>query len=132
MPDMPLPSFPRRIPGSSADGRHWDLLTAPGSVTAVTAAGTVGEAHVCVRDERVVVELWADEPGLPAELSEALVTQAFALPAVRPHRPVLVCVPQRDGEVLAQARRHVEDARSRAAGVTCLIEGRVGEPASGS
>ena len=77
------------------------------------------------RNGQVVVEFWVEGPGLPAELSAQLVTQAFGLPAVRPHRPVLVCVPRHDGAVLAEARRRVVNASTRAAGVTCLLEGRV-------
>lgn len=89
------------------------------------------------RDHQVVVEFWADAPGLPAELSDQLVTQAFALPPVRAHRSVLVCIPRYDGAVLAEARRHVEGGWTRMAGVTCMLEGRVRErpsapPDSGS
>jgi hypothetical protein len=124
---IPVPAFPRRLPGRAADGRRWELLTARQSVTAVTAAGTVAEAHVSERADVVVLEFWTDTTGLPAELPAQLVDATFTLPAVRPHRPVVVCVPQRDGNLLAQARRRVADARTRSAGVTCLIEGRVGE-----
>ena len=88
--------------------------------------GSVAEARVSERDEQVVIEFWTDEPGLPAELGDQLVARAFALPAVRMHRPVLVCIPQRSCGLLARARRHVQDARTRAAGVTCLLEGQVG------
>jgi hypothetical protein len=119
--------FPRRTSGRSADGRRWELLTDPGGVTAVTSTGTVGEARVSVRGEQIVVELWADGPDLPPELGAQVVNEAFSLPAVEAHRPVLVCVLQRDGALLDEARRHVQDARTRAAGVTCLIEGRIGE-----
>jgi hypothetical protein len=114
----------------SADGRGWELLTDRTSVAAVTPRGTVGEAHVSERGGTVVVEFWVEGSGLPAELSTQLVTQAFSLPVVRPHRPVLVCVPRHDGAVLAEARRRVEDAWTRAAGVTCLLEGRIGESPS--
>ncbi|WP_147332068.1 hypothetical protein [Geodermatophilus marinus] len=110
-------------------GTPWELHSGPSRVTAVTPAGTVAEARVTEQDEQVVVEFWADEPGLPAELGEQLVTRAFALPAVRPHHPVLVCVPRHSGTVLDQARRRVQDPRTRVAGVTCLVEGRVGGPA---
>ena len=120
----------RRTSGRSADGRQWELLTDPSSVTAVTRRGTVAEAHVSERDEQVVVEFWADGPDLPTELSAQLVRQAFSLPAVRPRRRVLVCVPQHNGAVLAEARRRVEGAWTRTAGVTCLLEGRIGESPS--
>jgi hypothetical protein len=115
------------VPGCSADGRRWQLRTTPTSVAAITSAGTVAEAHVSERAGRLIIEFWADGPGLPAELSAHLVAQAFSLPAVGAHCPVLVCVPRRAGELLAHARRHVQGARTRAAGVTCMVEGRIGE-----
>jgi hypothetical protein len=87
---------------------------------------------VSERDEQVVVEFWADGPDLPAELGIQLVSHAFSLPALRPHRPVLVCVPQYNGAVLAEARRRVDGAWTRTAGVTCLLEGRIGERPSPS
>jgi hypothetical protein len=87
--------------------------------------GTVAEARASEPDERVVLEFWAEPTDLPGDLADALVVQAFSLPAVRPRRPVVVCVPQRQGLVLARARRFVTDARVRSAGVTCLLEGRV-------
>jgi hypothetical protein len=129
-PREPVDAFPRRTSGRSADGRRWELLAEPGGVTAVTRAGTVAEARVSERDEQVVVELWADAPDLPPELGAHLISEAFLLPAAEPHRPVLVCVPRREGAMLAHARRHVDGARTRAAGVTCLIEGRIGEDPS--
>jgi hypothetical protein len=125
VPDGPVPTFPRRIPGRSADGRRWELLTARTGVTAVTTSGTVAEARVSERGDVVVLEFWTDAPGLPPELCGALVAEAFALPAVRPHRRALVCVPQRDGALLTHVRRRVTDDLARAAGVTCLVEGRV-------
>ena len=118
---------PRTTVGRAADGRQWELRIGPSGVTAVTRRGTVAEAHVSERNEQVVVEFWAEGPDQPAELSIQLVAQAFSLPAVRPHRPVLVCVPQHNGAVLAEARRRLEGAWTRTAGVTCLLEGRIGE-----
>jgi len=90
------------------------------------AGAALAEAHVSAPDERVVIEFWVDPSGLPAEVTEQLVEQAFTRPAVRPRRPILVCVPKRDGAVLAHAHRFVSDAVVRPAGVTCLIEGHVG------
>ena len=121
----PIP-LPRRTAGRAADGRTWELLSDDTSVTAVLPSGTVAEAHVSEADERVVVEFWADPADLPRDLGEALITRTFLLPAVRPRRPVTVCVPQRQGMLLSQARRFVLDGRVRSAGVTCLLEGRVG------
>ncbi|HEV7213018.1 MAG TPA: hypothetical protein VGN47_15010 [Blastococcus sp.] len=137
-PSIPAPPSPgtttgRRVAGSSADGRRWELLADSTRVAAVTSAGTVADAHVSERDDLVVVEFWANGTDLPHELCTELVRQAFTLPAVRGDRAVLVCVPRRNGEVIADARRHVRDARTRAAGVTCLMEGLVqaGAPGSG-
>ena len=113
------------VTGISADGRRWELRAAGDDISAVTPAGTIGEAHVTDRGDRVVVELWSAEPGVPSELTAQLVTAAFTSPAVRPERPVLVCIPRHDGGLLEAARRHVRDIRTRAAGVTCLLEGYV-------
>ena len=118
--------LPRHTAGRAAAGRQWELLCDDTSVTAVLPSGTVAEAHVSEADEQVVVEFWAGPADLPRELGEALVVRTFSLPAVRPRRPVVVCVPQRQGAVLAHARRFVSDARVRSAGVTSLLEGRVG------
>jgi hypothetical protein len=123
--------LPRTNSGRAADGRQWELLSDDTSVTAVLpTGGTVAEAHVSEAGDRVVVEFWAEPIDLPRELGEALVARTFSLPAVRPRRPVLVCVPQRQGAVLAQARRYVRDPRVRSAGVTCVLEGLVGELAT--
>ena len=113
--------------GVAADGRRWELRAAPDGVTAVTPSGTVGEAHVTDRGDRVVVELWSAEPGVPRELTAQLVAAAFTSPAVRPQRPVLVCIPRHGGNLLEETRHHLRDARTRAAGATCLIEGFVAD-----
>jgi hypothetical protein len=102
------------------------LLADDATVTVVSSGAALAEAHVSAPDERVVIEFWVDPSGLPAEVTEQLVEQAFTRPAVRSRRPILVCVPKRDGAVLAHAHRFVSDAVVRPAGVTCLIEGHVG------
>jgi hypothetical protein len=124
--DATIPS-PRRTTGPATGGRRWELTSDTSIVTAVLRGGTVAEARVSEAHERVVVEFWAEPADLPRDLAQALVREAFSLPAVRPGRPVVVCVPQRHGVVLALARRFVRDARVRSAGVTCLMEGRVGD-----
>jgi hypothetical protein len=116
---------PRPTPGDPAGGPSWHLLSDDTSVSAVTAGGTVAEARVSESDERVVIELWAGVGDLAPEVAVEFVARAFALPAVRPQRPVLVCVPRRDVAVLTQAHRHVRDGWTRAAGSTALIEGLV-------
>jgi hypothetical protein len=121
----PVSEVARRIPGVGADGRWWELVTSSTGITALTTDGAVGGTHVSERGEQVVLELWTEVPDLPPELPAHLVGQTFALPVVRPLRPVLVCLPRRDGGLLEQALCHVRGARTRAAGGTCLIEGFV-------
>jgi len=137
-PSIPVPRSPeassvRRVAGSAADGRRWELRADSTGVAAVTSAGTVADAHVSERGGQVVVEFWAAGTDLPHELCAELVRQAFSHPALRADRAVLVCVPRRNGEVIVDARRHVRNARTRAAGVTCLMEGlvQVGAPEPG-
>jgi len=123
---LPAPRVEATLPRVE---RQWQLLTDDSSVIVVSSGLTLAEARVCEPDERVVIEFWVDPSGLPAEVTEQLVEQAFARPAVRPRRPVLVCVPKRDGAVLEHADRFVSGAVVRPAGVTCLIEGYVRVPA---
>ena len=66
----------------------WELSSDTASVTARTPAGPVAEARVSESGERVVVEFWAVPAALPRGLATDLVVRAFALPAVRPRRPV--------------------------------------------
>ncbi|MGY1642288.1 hypothetical protein ACI782_14355 [Geodermatophilus sp. SYSU D00703] len=121
------PARPRRIPGGSPDGRRWELLVEPTGVTVVMSESAVAEAHVREPDGEVVVEFWVDGPDLPDPLSAQLAAQTFAHPAVRAHRRILVCVPRSDAVLLREARQRIEGARTRAAGTTCLVEGRVGD-----
>jgi hypothetical protein len=125
--DTSLIPSPRRTTGLASGGRRWELTHDDATVTATVGSGAVAEACVSESGERVVVEFWAEPVDLPADLAAALVGEAFSLPAVRPGRPVVVCVPQRHGQVLTVARRLVRDARVRSAGVTCLVEGRVSD-----
>ncbi|WP_409332759.1 hypothetical protein [Trujillonella humicola] len=128
---VPGGTFPRRIPGHCGDGRRWDLFTSSAGVVAETPSGPVAEARVDGEDGSggpVVIDLWFGEAAVPEELAAHLVEQAFAHPAVRPRRPVVVCLPRRHGQVLGHVRRHLTGARSRAAGVTCLVEGEVAAP----
>ena len=120
----PTPLATAQLPRPRVE-HSWQLLTDERSISVVWSNRTLAEARVSEPDERVVVEFWVDPSGLPVEATAQLVEQAFAHPAVRPRRPVVVCVPKRDGAVLAHAQRFVADAVVRPAGVTCLIEGRV-------
>jgi hypothetical protein len=118
----------RATPGRSADGLNWVMRSDEHTVTAVTTTGTVAEARVSEPDERMVVELWVRDGMLPPDLVAAFVGRVFALPAARPQRPVLVCLPRRDAALLAQTQSYVRSAWTRAAGSTCLIEGRITQP----
>jgi hypothetical protein len=121
----PTPTFPRRIEGASR-GERWELTRSTAGVTATTDAGPVARARVTERGEQVVVELWTGPAPLPAAVRAGLVAEAFAHPAVRTSRPVLAVVPRGDTDLIDAARARVSGASSRVAGVTCLIEGRVG------
>jgi hypothetical protein len=129
-PPVPPPrvaggTFPRRFSAASSDGRRWEMLTNVAGVTVTSPRGTVAEARVSERGDQVVLEIWAGAD-LPQELSSQLVDHAFAHPSVRSDRPVLVCLPTRYASVLREVTHHVADPRTRVAGVTCLVEGRVG------
>ncbi len=124
-PAGPIGTFPRRVPGQAADGRRWELLVDPTGICAVMAGATVGEAHIWTREERLTIEFWVDGADFPYGLSAHLVDQAFAHPAVRDAQPVLICLPRRDAGLLPHVMRHVDAARTHAAGMTCLIEGTV-------
>ena len=110
------------------DGRSWSLLAGPSGVTVASPTATIAEAHVWERDGTVMIEFWVDGADLPDELSEQLVEQAFANTKVTPRRPVLLCIPRRDGGLLQHALGRVDAAHTRAAGMTCLVEGEVGSP----
>jgi len=127
----PLATFPRRVRGKASDGRPWELFTSRTGVAVETDAGRLAEARVAEEAELVVVDFWADAPGLPTNIGERLVGQAFAHPAVRAHRPILVTLPRGESAVLQHVQAHLDGARSHVAGVTCLVEGRVrgGAPA---
>jgi hypothetical protein len=105
------------------------VLTSAAGVAVTTTGGLVAEARVIDQGQRVVLEFWTSSPGLPHELRTELVGRAFAHPALRLRRPVLICAPTGDSEVLTAVRRHVTLTRSHVAGATCLIEGAVsGDP----
>jgi hypothetical protein len=121
----PLATFPRRIRGHSGDGRHWELLTSRTGVAVVGESGRLAEAEVAEESDRVVLDIRPELLGLPADVVARLVGEAFAHPAVRAQRPILVTLPRGDSAVLEEVQAHLEGARSRVAGVTCLVEGRV-------
>jgi hypothetical protein len=125
----PPPSMYRgrtaKFPCIPTGGRRWHLLSGPTGVTATTATGPVAGAQVSERDDEVLVDFWADTLDAPGSLRAHLVEQVFAHPALRMHRPVVVCVPRGDITVIAEARRHLSGARTWVAGATCLIRGDV-------
>ena len=121
-PGVPLP---RRTCGRFPDGRVWEV-TADDEGAAVRMAGrTVAEAHLWCRGEELTMEFWIDGQDLPGQVGAQLVAAAFAEPAVHDRQPVLICLPRRDGGLLEHVRSHVDGARTRAAGMSCLVEGTV-------
>src|SRR3954454_20755315 len=82
----PLATFPRRIRGHGTDGRPWELLTSRTGVAVLGEAGRLAEAQVADDPDRVVVDIRPELLGLPAEVVERLVGEAFAHPAVRAAR----------------------------------------------
>jgi hypothetical protein len=124
----PLATFPRRIRGHSGDGRSWELLTSRTGVAVVGETGPVAEAQVADEPDRVVVDIHAELVGVPVDVVSRLVGEAFAHPAVRAQRAILVTLPRGDSAVLEEVQAHLDGASSRVAGVTCLVEGRVRAP----
>jgi hypothetical protein len=124
----PLATFPRRIRGHSGDGRSLELLTSRTGVAVVAETGRLAEVQVAEETDRVVVDIRTDLFALPDDVVPWLLAEAFAHPAVRAQRSVLVTLPRGDSAVLEEVQARLEGARSRVAGVTCLVEGRVRTP----
>lgn len=61
----------------------------------------------------------------PARARRELMEKAFRLPALRRPRRISVSIPLGEPDLLASVAKHLDELRSRAAGVTCLIEGVV-------
>ena len=108
----PMATFPRRTRGRSGDGRSWELLTSRTGVSVVGEIGTLAEAQVAEETDRVVVGIH-ELLGLPADLVTRLVGEAFAHPAVRAQRAILVTLPRGDSAVLQEVEAHVDGALSR-------------------
>ena len=116
----------RTVPSPRApESRAWDVRPSPSGAVVTTSGRPLAEGRVEDAGDRVVVHFWTS-PGLPPQLRVRLVGLTFGHPALRPRRPVLVCVPAGDSEVLTEARAHLAGARSRIAGATCLVEGQLG------
>src|SRR5215212_915215 len=120
----PMATFPRRLRGRDGDGHSWELLTSRTGIAVMGATGRLAEAEVAEEPDRVVLDIRAELPGLPPEIVARLVGQAFAHPAVRAERPILFTLPRGESAVLEEVQAHLHGARSRVAGVTCLVEGR--------
>lgn len=131
IPSSPAVPVPRRTVGQFPDGRGWEVIADCDGAAVRMAGRTVAEAHLWRRGDDLTMEFWVDGVDLPGQVGAQLVAAAFAEPAVHDHQPVLICLPRRDGGLLEHVRRHVDGARTRAAGMTCLVEGIVhkGTPA---
>jgi len=75
------------------------------------------------RDERLMrVVFEVDHEHLPPGVREELVEATFELPEVRQCDAVQAVVPLGDVDLMSSLRAHLRDIRTRAAGVTCLID----------
>jgi hypothetical protein len=104
--------------------RDWWFELDDHGVTALDAGRAVAHAYVHEDGDRVQLILWMDER-LPGEIGIGLTRRVFALPPLRPHRPVAVSLPHREVEVLTELRNRLIGAVTHAAGSTCLVVGRV-------
>jgi hypothetical protein len=123
MTDEFRPSTPG-VPAAGTPAGDWWLERDEHGVTARSGRRPVAHCEVSEDDVRVRLDFWVDER-LPRELRTRLTTMAFEHPAVRHHRPVSAAIPHRETEVLLELRSHLDDASTRVAGATCLLEGRV-------
>ena len=110
---------------SAIAGSRWELRSSSTGVAVVGSGGRVAEAQVADEPGRVVVDIRSWLHGLPPDIGTRLVAQAFAHPAAQAHRPVLVVLPRGETALLEEVRCHLWGARTRVAGVTCIVEGRV-------
>ncbi len=113
------------------------VTAAPTPVTRVIADG--GETYVIVEADGeplgdvavstvgCVVRLRFNVPRrhLPATTRRELVEAVFALPELAREGPVQIAVPLGDPDLLAGLRGRLGDVHARAAGATCLIDGRI-------
>lgn len=74
-------------------------------------------------DEALVV-IEVEAGNLPTSARYDLVEAVFAHPAVKTRRRIRATVPLGDSELLAGFVRHCPDVRTRAAGVSCLVDAR--------
>ena len=90
----------------------------------VLHAGTA-VAEVRVGANTVDVRFSAPAGHLPADARSSLVAAVFALPDLHTHRRLRATVPLGDAELLLQVRRRCPEARARAAGASCLLDGQL-------
>jgi hypothetical protein len=102
----------------------WWLERDDHGVTARNLRGPMAHVEVSEDDGRVRLDFTVDE-GLPRELCARLTGLAFAHPSLRPQRLVSAAFPRRETDVLIAVGSHLVGASTRAAGATCLLDGRV-------
>jgi hypothetical protein len=104
--------------------RDWWLERDEHGVTARDRSGPI--AHVEVREDGDRVQLdFSTEERLPHGLHARLTSLAFEHPSLRPQRLVSAAFPVREADILIEIRSHLAGASTRAAGTTCLLDGRV-------
>jgi hypothetical protein len=77
----------------------------------------------------VRVQITVPRTGVPGGLPRRVVDEVFLLPELAKADLVEVTLPLGERDALEALREHLADMRSHAAGSTCLVEGRLAEPA---
>jgi hypothetical protein len=120
--ELPPTTAPRtERPG---EPRGWWLENDDAGVTARSQANQVAQVDVQDRGDRVDLAFWFDER-VPSGMATDLAREVFQHPALQPHRPVAVALPQRHAELLGELRAHLVDSTTHVAGTTCLVVGRL-------
>lgn len=114
------------VPTEPADGASgWRLEEDARGVTARDRRGSpVAHVDIIEEGERVDLVFWFDER-LPGPVTTGLAREAFAHPALRPHRPVAAALPQHQADALGELRAHLAGVTTHVAGTTCLVVGQV-------
>jgi len=87
--------------------------------------GPMAQARIQEHDGCLTVDIWLDRGFLPHHLKADLARGVLAHPTARPGRTVLAAFPCGESELLDGLRSGLSGVRTRVAGSTCLLEGRI-------
>lgn len=91
-----------------------------------TEGRMAGNVLVLKQDDVLLIDFTVAHGHLPAAIRRDLVERAFRLPEFNlTHQRVLVVIPLGDVDLLQDLQARLCDARTRAAGATCLIEATI-------